>query len=275
MRLIAAALTLDLWWASRHHEAKAPAALFAPGPLSARLAASHDRAFVPPWIGPIHGTRTVRSLEASYAARARGLSPNVGLGEGVRNAHGYEPLAPAASWTLFGGWNGEVRSVADGLRAAGVRWLIGPAGRPTALPGWPVRARVAGVWELREAPSFVPPVRVVAEAAAAVAWHRIADAPLTGAASITGSSWNTLSIAMRTDHGGRLLTGWFDLPGWIARDAAGRRLPVGPAGRVFQSVPVPAGVGAVRLTYAPLTFALGLLLGTLVLGTVVARAALR
>ncbi len=275
IRLLAAAVTLELWWVSRHHEAKETAALFAPGPAATALAAGHDRAFIPPWVGAIHGATAARSLRVSYAARARGLSPNVGMGAGVRNAHGYEPLAPAACWTLFGAWNGSCASVRDGLRATGVRWIVGPTGAQTALPGWTVRDRVAGIWALYEAPGVVPPVRVIAESAAGAAWNRIADAPVAGSAGVAGSTWNTLVIDVTAGRPSRLLTGWLDLPGWTARDPGGARLAVGAAGGVFQSIRVPAGSRTVRLSYAPHAFALGLWLGALALGAVFARAALQ
>lgn len=58
-------------------------------------------------------------------------------------------------------------------------------------------------------------------------------------------------------------------PGWRAY-VGGRRSPVIPANYVFRAVPVPQGRHALQFAYAPRSFGLGVLLGLMTLGAMVA-----
>ncbi|MEK7476963.1 MAG: YfhO family protein [Candidatus Coatesbacteria bacterium] len=264
---LVAAIAADLGWAAHAHEAKAPADAFPRPSVLDRFPLDRGRVFCPTWS---HGVQVYddsperRALDG-YQARWALLSPNLPQLFRLHNAHGYEPLRPEAIHELFGAFDNDFEPILPALKITGVRWILGPL--PLMPPGWRVRARIAEVWGLMEAPASESPVRVVAPQAMGVPWRVLASMPAAGTAGITGETWNTLTLTVHARKAGLVTptTPWY--PGWRA-DVDGVRRAVGRAGSLFLAVPVPPGASRVRLAYVPLSFALGLFFSAVALGAV-------
>jgi len=282
---VAALITADLLWSFHRYEVKAaPARVLQPAHQAAALVPD-GRIFSPIWLQQVYDDTSGFPLADRYAARAALLAPNLPQVEGLTNVVGYEPFGLATQAELFAGWeardsgrprdgtsrdgrNGRRRNPAAlvaALQVSGARWMSGP--KEEALPGWILRAEPFPAWGIWENPHPGPVAAVLPLGALSGPWQALGSSPRRGRAALTSTSWSRIEVAVETSEVAGLSLAIPFCRGWRAM-AHGVRLPVTRSGGVLLGVVLPPGPAAVTLTYAPLSFALGLWISLVALASI-------
>jgi len=288
---VSAAIIIAVWWLTRLRGRAAAAGRFAVPVLLAsdllvsfhgyHLRAGPDffarpsylsrtglrdgRIFAPTSGEPVYPNSARVTMRERYRARWRVTSPNLPQLWGIRNAYGYEPFRPEAARTLFGEWEDEKESPDAALHAAGVGWAVTSPSK--SRPHWRKIEDIVNGWAFWEVPNPAPLASILPSAARPASWRELEGIAMRGKATMQEEGWNGIRVEADSPEGGLLCLRVTGFPGWRAEED-GRRIPVVRIGGVFMGTPVPPGRSSVRLSYAPLSFSLGLLLSFLAVSVV-------
>jgi hypothetical protein len=267
-------LVLDFLWALHGFEVKAPEGFFARPAALERWDLKQHRGFSPVWLTPVfHAlpSASPRSIADKYRVRYGLLAPNIPQIFGIRNASGYEPFCLEAVEDLLGDYWRGLDGVVDALRVMGVHWVIAPDTQYTER--LQRVGEMAPGWQFLHVPDPLPFARVMPRRASSVGWRKYLHMQPSGKARVLEEGPN--SIVLKTEaHGESLLwLGSFWMPGWKAMVSETFK-PLGPDGTGFMTVCIPSGKSLVRLEYAPASFAVGLLIGVIILAGMLSLATL-
>ncbi|MBN1268555.1 MAG: hypothetical protein JXB04_03130, partial [Kiritimatiellae bacterium] len=269
-RILTALLLIDalLWWyvelpTAGSFDPLSPTAV-------ARLVRSSDR----PWgrvlrdpaltkvpLPPGYGKMPTPQRAAVFSCEALDLdTPRMW---GLYSANGFSPMEAEAMRSLrslclqgAGGEPPDVDGLAEFCRLAGVEWLLTTGERADQLAERGFEIQTVREWQRRAISTRLVRIGGVAQA------ECVPRAPAGGAKVL--HIWRARPGRIRIDlqPGGAadLLVRETYAPGWRARDANGRGLPVYAVSNAFLGVSVPAHVSQVRLTYAPVGWRRGLLI---------------